>query len=72
VRSIFSNMIVVPVLQASLIKPRTMSSTRLNQVAQSIDYDEFTTLLGPILRSRVPGTNGHHAVKQVYILSNLK
>ena len=50
--------------QVSVIKPRTLSSTRLKQITESIDYDDFNALLSPILRSRIPGSNGHHAVKQ--------
>ncbi|XP_028398840.1 glutaminyl-peptide cyclotransferase-like [Dendronephthya gigantea] len=53
--------------QVSVIKPRTLSSTRLKNLAASIDYDGFNDLLRPILRSRVPGTNGHHAVKQYLV-----
>lgn len=53
--------------QVPVIKPRTLSSTRLKRIAESTDYDEFETLLAPIMKSRVPGTNGHHAVKQYLI-----
>ena len=52
-------------LQVSLLRPRTLSSTRLKRVAESTDYDEFDTFLRPILKSRIVGTVGHHAVKQV-------
>jgi hypothetical protein len=62
---IFYNAVFILALQVPVIKPRTLSSTRLKRIAESTDYDEFETLLAPIMKSRVPGTNGHHAVKQV-------
>lgn len=49
------------------MKPRTLSLTRLTSTAKSTDLNEFTALLEPILRTRVPGTKGHHIVKKYII-----
>lgn len=53
--------------EGKLLKARTLSSSRLQRVAESTNYDEFVGFLGPILRSRVPGTKGHHFVKEYII-----
>ncbi|XP_068682290.1 glutaminyl-peptide cyclotransferase-like isoform X2 [Montipora foliosa] len=51
---------------------RTLAESKLNDLAQRTDYQSFYyDIFRPILRVRVPGTNGHHKVK-MFIKKNFE
>ena len=46
--------------------PRSLPESKLNDLAQRTDYRVFYDgIFRHVLRVRVPGTEGHHAVKMV-------